>query len=208
MIRAGSSKPQRFTFWFPKHYPSAEPPTVSAPWLAKDRLALISSQLRTLWVEHRSVIMCQFFQWLTEHSDLLALVTVEPECTKEVHSEQCSSYSETTARFQEVLGSNNNEECPKIISGAPLTDRRSKFVAHYARVTSVSEVQLVVNQLRRNKKIANATHNMVAYRIAARDGTPVCCCLSCFRYQYSLFILCYFDSLCVRTLVCAYAVLR
>jgi len=44
-------------------------------------------------------------------------------------------------------------------------DRKSTFQAHLAPVHSKEEVQLVLNKLKENKKIANATHNIYAYRI-------------------------------------------
>jgi hypothetical protein len=76
-----------------------------------------------------------------------------------------------------------NLEIP-IMSGMPITDRKSiihfcpsshliqllivigKFQAFIAKVDSVEDTEQVMHQLLSNKKIANATHNMVAYRIA------------------------------------------
>jgi hypothetical protein len=74
-----------------------------------------------------------------------------------------------------------------IMSGIPITDRKSifqlcfttwqlcnkiqttkqigKFQAFIAKVESVSDTEQVMQQLLSNKKIAAATHNMVAYRI-------------------------------------------
>jgi putative IMPACT (imprinted ancient) family translation regulator len=45
-----------------------------------------------------------------------------------------------------------------IISGLPVTDRRSTFQAHAARVTSLADVATVLSQLRAIPKIARATH--------------------------------------------------
>jgi len=55
--------------------------------------------------------------------------------------------------------------CPVIHHGEPLTDRKSTFQAHVAEVTSVDQVTLVVQELKTSRKIATATHNIVAYRI-------------------------------------------
>ncbi|KAI9255510.1 ribosomal protein S5 domain 2-type protein [Sporodiniella umbellata] len=46
----------------------------------------------------------------------------------------------------------------------------SVFVAHVAKVVSVAQVNAVLGQLLQNKKIAKATHNIMAYRIALTDG--------------------------------------
>jgi len=57
------------------------------------------------------------------------------------------------------------EPCPVIHHGEPLTDRKSTFQAHVAEVTMVEQVSIVLSELKSNRKIATATHNIVAYRI-------------------------------------------
>ena len=57
------------------------------------------------------------------------------------------------------------EPCPTIHHGEPLTDRKSTFQAHAAEVTTVEQVAIVLRELKSNRKIATATHNIVAYRI-------------------------------------------
>jgi hypothetical protein len=52
-----------------------------------------------------------------------------------------------------------------VLRSEPLTDRKSKFVAHLTEVYSVSEVREFVDVLKMDKKIAEATHNILAYRI-------------------------------------------
>ena len=56
-------------------------------------------------------------------------------------------------------------ECPPIQHGEPFVDRKSTFQAHVASVTSVEQVKAVMMNLLQNRKIANATHNISAYRI-------------------------------------------
>lgn len=56
-----------------------------------------------------------------------------------------------------------------IRTGNPISDRKSKFVAHIARTKSVDAAKYMVEALKNNKKIASATHNMVAYRISDSD---------------------------------------
>jgi putative IMPACT (imprinted ancient) family translation regulator len=60
-------------------------------------------------------------------------------------------------------------QCPEVIlppiySDESFEDRKSVFQAHLSPVNSKEEVQLVLKKLKENKKIANATHNMYAYR--------------------------------------------
>lgn len=64
-----------------------------------------------------------------------------------------------------------NEPVPEIYSSPePLVDRRSVFVAHVAEVHSPSQVRAVIAKLLENKKVAKATHNIMAYRIEMEDG--------------------------------------
>uniref|UniRef100_A0A0B6ZR41 RWD domain-containing protein n=1 Tax=Arion vulgaris TaxID=1028688 RepID=A0A0B6ZR41_9EUPU len=66
--------------------------------------------------------------------------------------------------------SSQSVSCPEIFHGETLTDRRSTFQAHLAHVTDKTQIQTVMNKLLENKKIANATHNMFAYRILTDSG--------------------------------------
>jgi hypothetical protein len=59
---------------------------------------------------------------------------------------------------------------PAIFTSEALLDRKSSFVAHVAEVHNVHEVKVVVAHLLQNKKIAKATHNILAYRITMPDG--------------------------------------
>ncbi|ORZ05086.1 ribosomal protein S5 domain 2-type protein [Absidia repens] len=54
---------------------------------------------------------------------------------------------------------------PSIFSSEPLVDRKSTFVAHVAHVKDAQQVQSVMETLLENKKIAKATHNIMAWRI-------------------------------------------
>ena len=56
-----------------------------------------------------------------------------------------------------------------IAHSAKLEVKKSIFQAHAAHVRSTSDVRAVLAQLMSNTKIARATHNMVAYRIAGAD---------------------------------------
>ncbi len=58
----------------------------------------------------------------------------------------------------------------QIFSGESFVDRKSRFQAHLTRVNSVEDVQLFCDTLKMNNKIAKATHNILAYRIADDSG--------------------------------------
>jgi len=63
-----------------------------------------------------------------------------------------------------------NVACPEIHHGSPMTDRRSTFQPHLAQVHTKDQISAVMKKLLENKKIANATHNMVAYRVSGAGG--------------------------------------
>ena len=64
-------------------------------------------------------------------------------------------------------------ECPEILTGDCIEDRKSVFQGHFATVHSVDEVKAVIGKLNENRKIANATHNMYAYRITRSKGNTI-----------------------------------
>ena len=61
-------------------------------------------------------------------------------------------------------------QCPAITTGDCIEDRKSVFQGHFAHVETVDEVKAVIAKLYENRKIANAVHNMYAYRIKQAGG--------------------------------------
>lgn len=54
-----------------------------------------------------------------------------------------------------------------ILAGEPIVDRKSKFLAHVAKVSSIAQVEDVVRELRSHRAIACAAHPAIyAYRFA------------------------------------------
>merc|ERR1712013_921449 len=64
-------------------------------------------------------------------------------------------------------------ECPQIVTGPTLEDRKSVFQGHAATVMSLAEVKVVMNKLKSSSKIARATHNMLAYRIEGEKSSSL-----------------------------------
>ncbi|RDD44158.1 Protein IMPACT [Trichoplax sp. H2] len=68
----------------------------------------------------------------------------------------------------------SKEENPEIIHGEPIVDRKSVFQAHLAVVKCVSEVARMKDSLMEKRKIAHASHNVLAYRIINEEhGTYI-----------------------------------
>ena len=66
-----------------------------------------------------------------------------------------------------------NIEVPDICHGEPFVDRKSTFQAHASVVANMDEVKLVQNELLKNRKIAHATHNIMAYRITTSSSSVI-----------------------------------
>ena len=61
--------------------------------------------------------------------------------------------------------------CPDIYTSDVIEDRKSVFQGHFARVDDVHKVHKVLEKLKENKKIKNATHpTMYAYRIQQKGN--------------------------------------
>jgi hypothetical protein len=58
-----------------------------------------------------------------------------------------------------------------IFHGPQVIDRKSVFVSHIARVTSLNDISNVMAQLQTDSRIARATHNMFAYRFRDIKGS-------------------------------------
>eukprot|EP01080_Neovahlkampfia_damariscottae_P003217 gene3217-5533_t len=66
--------------------------------------------------------------------------------------------------------SGNKNEKRTILKGEPYTSKKSKFIAHISEIDSLSDVNLVLNQLKEDKKILKATHNIFAFRFLDSAG--------------------------------------
>lgn len=80
-----------------------------------------------------------------------------------------SDYSKSEVDTLTLIKSAKLDEKPQIIHGEPFTDRKSTFQAHLAYVVTQDQVRQVLEELKQNRKINNATHNVMAYRIFIDD---------------------------------------
>ncbi|KAG1675206.1 Protein IMPACT [Nymphon striatum] len=65
----------------------------------------------------------------------------------------------------EGIGESDLDFQIEITHSDTITDRKSTFQGHCAKVTDITEVEYILRKLKSNKKIAGATHNIMAYRI-------------------------------------------
>ena len=89
------------------------------------------------------------------------------EKNKSVPEPDVFEIEESVPKFAQKLSS---IQCPAITTGDCIEDRKSVFQGHFAHVETVDEVKAVIAKLYENRKIANAVHNMYAYRIKQAGG--------------------------------------
>ncbi|KAJ8682051.1 hypothetical protein QAD02_017843 [Eretmocerus hayati] len=143
---------------FPESYPSESPPTfqISAPHLSHSQKMHLSHLLEEEYLS--SVGENVIYQWVERIREELQSFMANP--TDEVLPIEPWEVEEIPI---------NNEEdtsvCPTIVHGEVILDRKSSFQGHAAVVFSSKQVRQVINKLKENKKIYQATHNMYAFRI-------------------------------------------
>ncbi|XP_075212857.1 protein IMPACT-B-like isoform X2 [Lycorma delicatula] len=156
----------------PPNYPSQAPPTyqISAPELSHDEKNQISRVLEETYLENIGETV--IFQWieavktyLNNKSDLLENL-VSLTSMQEINNDTL----EYTYNIDKGKDKKEKKNLPKITHGEIVVDRKSTFQGHTACVSSVEDVKCVLSELYENKKIANATHNMYAYRILKEGG--------------------------------------
>jgi hypothetical protein len=64
----------------------------------------------------------------------------------------------------------STEEPPEIFTGAPFTEKKSKFQAFCALCKTIQDVVLFRDTLLENPKIESATHNILAYITPEESG--------------------------------------
>jgi len=156
-IRVGEE--EKVTVSFPPSYPASAPPTYSltAPRLSPAEKSELAAALAQLYLDNAGE--CVVFHW-TEHLRTFLQTRDIPS-----HDSPLDQTDPEVENISLALEESRIELCPEIVTGEVLEDRKSVFQAHTASVHSPEEVKLVLSKLLTNKKIAQATHNILAFRI-------------------------------------------
>lgn len=174
----------------PESYPSASSPVAElhAPWLSENTRRRLVEMLTNLYEESvGEVVVFRWVEWLKEQDWLWeegrswmrehAPPPVELSDQKDASTASMDSHMpaeevvmDTSLQISErILDEKGLEELDKILGivhGEPFTEKRSTFQAHLAPVKNANDVEAVMDALLRNRKIAAATHNIMAYRIS------------------------------------------
>ncbi|RIA89023.1 ribosomal protein S5 domain 2-type protein [Glomus cerebriforme] len=173
-----STKELTLRFYFPPEYPSSDPPRFEIKSLYCGTLKIdqnikddIEKNFKQLFIPGEVVIF-SWIEWLQDYI-INKLKNYEIEVvtkTSKIQSEHQKSEKESTTNVintEEQL--DEKIECPQIVHGDQFEHKKSIFVAHLAPVYNIQQVQLVRSTLLLDKKIAKATHNIMAYRIVQKN---------------------------------------
>jgi len=172
----------------PSTYPSTTPPSfeLHGSFLTNAMKQALKSELEAMYIPNETdscIYNC--IEWIRSNAfDKCQLQVVEQELVQrkqQIQEEankkkQQQEEAEEEESFDQLKVRYTEYSKIKITSGNSFTISKSKFVAHVATVRSEEDVREVLYELYKNKKIAEATHNMTAYRFETPSvSVPVLC---------------------------------
>ncbi len=118
------------------------------------------------------VVLFSWCEWLKEELKLLPIThTTATEQEEAADGGDDSSSDDDAAAANSASSSSLTPQAAarqhglELIHGVPLTERKSTFQAHVARITTEEEARTILECLLLDRKIQRATHNMYAFRV-------------------------------------------
>ncbi|RZC33676.1 IMPACT-like, partial [Asbolus verrucosus] len=139
-------------------YPSSAPPKVEllAPTLNSEQKRQISEEFCNIYKTNSGGPI--LYQWI--------------EKLKEIVDKTSNTEDDIQIESNDFIEENIIKEVhSKVTHGDIIQDRKSVFQGHVSPVQSPEDTKVFMNYLLENKKIAQATHNISAYRILTPKGT-------------------------------------
>ncbi|XP_037283685.1 protein IMPACT-B [Rhipicephalus microplus] len=166
-----------FQVTLPPEYPSEAPPfyEISAPWMSQERKARLLAALDDHFYNHLGENI--LYDWIEIARKALneGLAECESPVTSDDETPEVVEPFEQLTLESDQPSATNFRDGLNIFHGETLEDRRSVFQAHLAEVHSAREVEQVLDELNTTKKIAEATHNIWAYRIVQTEPRTTLC---------------------------------
>ncbi|XP_013788227.1 protein IMPACT-like [Limulus polyphemus] len=157
----------------PPEYPLHSPPLYqfSAPWMKGYQKVELSTALEDIYFNHSGESI--LFMWIDKIRDYLDIWDTCGNNIQDTSESIAEEYVDFNFEKYKNGGSSQQKcsdfETPRIYHGETIVDRKSTFQAHLAPVVCVEQVQQIKTKLMENRKIASATHNILAYRIYIED---------------------------------------
>jgi hypothetical protein len=155
-----------FQFWYPEAYPSHESPgySIISNRITRQQKMEMDEQLRQMF-EPGTMVM---YQWIEHVRNFVYNELAEQDISQHVPND-IENNSESNSNPKYSSDDSKVIEALNIKHGNVYTEKKSTFVAHVAEVHSVEDVQLFLRELKQDKHIATATHNIVAYRFMKQN---------------------------------------
>lgn len=152
----------------PCQYPTDGPPLyqLNAPWMQSFEKQKLASALEEIYCNHigESIL----YQWVEKCREYL------PTVPRYQEGADFKSEIEDDLALERVDLTGDDDRLPPIVHGEPVTYKKSTFQAHLASIVIAEQVPRLLDKLKTYRKIANATHNMYAYRISNETkGTSI-----------------------------------
>lgn len=173
----------------PSNYPKEVAPCLEilCECLSNSELEQLRSGLDEIWMDNHG--SCILYLWAEKCRQFIGFLSeTAPSlqgCNEsELEDEDDGSSIKPVCLYDEERES--NPRCPaelaqrkqmeaenpiNVISGEPITDRKSTFQAHAAHVSSEAQINWFMRKLLENPKVARASHNVMAYRIEKSPNT-------------------------------------
>ncbi|GLV44781.1 hypothetical protein CBL_14648 [Carabus blaptoides fortunei] len=147
----------------PLDYPTNSPPEIeiSAPYLSRTQKQEIALYLDDIFLDNLGEAV--LYQWAEKIREFL-------QNLNKINSNANKKETEEVLELQTNKQVDKKVEVPVVKHGLTIQDRKSIFQGHVAEVHSQKDVTNVIDYLMENKKIADATHNITAYRIQMDKG--------------------------------------
>ena len=148
-------------------YPATNPPRIEfIDTIFTDAMKHgILSELQNIWTKSQhQVCLYDWIEWLRHHESVA--LHAEATSTAVAHDEDALVEMEQKVTVED----NTMIALPTIFHGDTLTDRKSTFQAHVCQVDAVASIPHIMDALTRDRKVARATHNMMAYRIIRKKN--------------------------------------
>ncbi|KAK4472108.1 hypothetical protein MN116_005477 [Schistosoma mekongi] len=170
-------------------YPSTIPLKYElfAPWLCCSALNELEIQLELIvtsslgspvvhmLVETIQTFVCAFMSSCSGNLSMHEVKTPSLQSQLENHEQSGTVVSVPSVKSHldispRILPFASDSKSPEIYHGKPLVDRKSIFQAHCAHVSTRGEVSFFISALLMDRKIATATHNILAWRISSKEA--------------------------------------
>ncbi|KAK2954269.1 putative Protein IMPACT like protein [Blattamonas nauphoetae] len=146
-----------FVVILPSDYPSRSPPRLvpsskHLKYLNESDFDAIDMELRARHQSAQDVIMFDWYQWTQEYLENHQKLQTPTPTDNQPRTITPPPVSEPDRHIE-------------IHRGPELLDRKSKFVCFVAKCQTQSDVDWFYEELHTDKKVAKATHNVLAYRL-------------------------------------------